>query len=159
VADSAYFFDLESPEALFRLLTQVEKRFRERKNKRVEELLLLVFGFTHLREWIAPGYSPENSPQTPEERFYREIFGVPEFNLLRHLCNRSKHMAATRSAHGALHGSTIDEWEDLDSVQSMARGPALAYFVDGRDIEDVIAAVRRFYERNWFEKGESSCSP
>ncbi|KPQ23805.1 MAG: hypothetical protein HLUCCA13_11740 [Halomonas sp. HL-48] len=159
MADSAYFFDLESPEALFRLLTQVEKRFRERKNKRVEELLLLVFGFTHLREWIAPGYSPENSPQTPEERFYREIFGVPEFNLLRHLCNRSKHMAATRSAHGALHGSTIDEWEDLDSVQSMARGPALAYFVDGRDIEDVIAAVRRFYERNWFEKGESSCSP
>jgi|AntRauTorcE11898_2_1112593.scaffolds.fasta_scaffold54117_1 hypothetical protein len=159
MADPAYFFDLESPEDLFSLLTQVEKRFRERKNKRVEELLLLVFGFTHLREWIAPGYSPGNSPQTPEERFYQEIFGVPEFNLLRQLCNRSKHMAASHSAHGALHGSTIDEWEDLDSVQSIRRGPALAYFVDGHDIEDVIAAVRRFYERNWFENGESESSP
>lgn len=159
MTDPAYFFNIESPEALFRLLKQVEKRFRERKNKRVEELLLLVFGFTHLREWIAPGYSPENSPQTPEEQFYQEIFELSEFNLLRHLCNRSKHMAASRSAHGALHGSTIDEWEDLDSVQSIDRGPALAYFVDGNDLEDVIAAVRRFYERNWFEKGEVESSP
>lgn len=159
MADAAYFFDLESPEALFRLLTQVEKRFGERKNKRVEELLLLVFGFTHLREWIAPGYSSENVPQTPEERFYCEIFEVPEFNLLRHLRNRSKHMSASRSAHGALHGSTIDEWEDFDSVQSIDRGPALAYFVDGRDIEDVISTVRLFYERNWFQRGEREPSP
>ncbi|MBA2781288.1 hypothetical protein [Billgrantia kenyensis] len=139
MADAVYFFDLESPEAFFRLLTRVEERLGEQKNKRVEELLLLVFGLTHLREWIAPGYSPEKVPQTPEERFYREIFNVPEFNPLRHLCNRSKHMSANHSAHGALQGSTIDDWEDFDSVQSIDRGPMLAYFADGRNIEDVIS--------------------
>lgn len=158
MTDTTDFFDLKSPRALFHLLTQVEKRFGEKKNKRVEELLLLVFGFTHLREWIAPSYSPKNEPHTPEEQFYCEIFELPEFDILRQLCNRSKHMATSSSVRGAVHGSTLDEWENLDSVQSMDCGPVLAYFVDGKNIEDVISAVRHFYERNWFERvnGDSS---
>ncbi|SDG53909.1 hypothetical protein SAMN05216571_11840 [Onishia taeanensis] len=158
MTETTDFFDLKSPRALFLLLKQVEKRFGEKKNKRVEDLLLLVFGFTHLREWIAPGYSPKKKPHTPEEQFYCEIFEFPEFKILQQLCNQSKHMATSSSVRGAIHGSTLDEWEDLDSVQSMDCGPVLAYFIDGKNIEDVISAVRHFYERNWFElvKGDSS---
>lgn len=149
----SHFFDIESAEQLFGLLKVTAQAFLATRGKRTQDLLFLVFGLTHLREWIAPGYDPEKQPSTPEERFFQEIFKLEEFNILRALCNRSKHMSQSVEAMGALYSSHIDDWPDVDSVINFDRGAPLAYFVDGRDVEEVIPVVLKFYEDNWFKKG------
>jgi len=146
----AHFFNIESPEQLFSLLKVIAKRFTGSPAKRTEDLLLLVFGLTHLREWIAPDYFPTQSAVAPEEELYQAVFELEEFKVLQGLCNRSKHMCATESAMGALHERPIDNWPDIDSVLDFDRGAPTAYFVDGRDMDDVIRAVVKFYEEHWF---------
>ncbi len=146
----AHLFDIESSDQLFYLLKLVAKRFTTARAKRPEDMLLLVFGLTHLREWVAPDYSPKQQAVTPSERFYQAIFELEEFKVLQALCNRSKHMCATDSAMGALHGGPIDDWSDVDSVLNFDHGPPLAYFVDGRDMDDVVRTVVNFYEDRWF---------
>jgi hypothetical protein len=148
----SHFYDIESAEQLFGLLKASAGTFSASRGKRTQDLLFLVFGLTHLREWIAPGYDPSNPPQTPEEHFFQKIFKLEEFNVLRALCNRSKHMTQTVAAMGALYGSNIDDWPDMDAVTDFDRGAPLAYFVDGRDVEDVIPVVIKYYEDNWFQK-------
>jgi hypothetical protein len=147
---SAHFFNIESPDQLFSLLKVVAKRFTNYPSKRTEDLLLLVFGLTHLREWIAPDYCWKTPAVAPGEKFYHAIFKLEEFKLLQGLCNRSKHMGATKTAMGALHGGPIDNCPDIDSVLDFDRGVPIAYFVDGRDMDDVIRAVIKFYEEQWF---------
>ena len=155
----SYFFDIDSPEQLFDLLKIVASSFTSLQGKRTQDLLFLVFGLTHLREWIAPGYDPKKKPASSEEQFYEKIFGLTEFNILRALSNRSKHMSQSKPAMGALYGAKISDWPDINSVTNVSRGPPIAYFVDGHDIEDVIRAVIRFYDENWFQPRGGRGSP
>ncbi len=148
----SHFFDIESADQLFGLLKAVASNLTSTRGKRTQDLLFLVFGLTHLREWIAPAYDPKQVPATPEEQFYQQIFELDEFNILRALCNRSKHMSRSESAMGALYGATIDDWPEIDFVTDFDRGPPMAYFVDGHDVEDVIRTVIKFYDENWFHK-------
>jgi hypothetical protein len=148
----SHFYDIESADQLFSLLKAVANNFMETHGKRTQDLLFLVFGLTHLREWIAPDYDPKRAPATPEEKFYQQIFGLEEFNVLRALCNRSKHMSQSDSAMAAIFGANFDDWPDIDSVTDFDRGPPIAYFVDGRDVNDVIRVVIKFYDENWFQK-------
>lgn len=150
---ASHFYDIESAEQLFNLLKVVARNFTSVRGKRTQDLLFLVFGLTHLREWIAPDYDPKNPAVTSEELFYQRIFELQEFNVLRSLCNRSKHMSSSRTAMGTLYGSKVDDWPDVDSVMNVDRGSPTAYFVDGHDVEDVIRAVIRFYDEQWFQKG------
>lgn len=146
-----HFFDIETSDQLFYLLKLVSKRFTTGRGKRPEDMLLLVFGLTHLREWISPNYSPKQQAVTPSEQFYQAIFDLEEFKVLKALCNRSKHMCATDSAMGTLYGGQIDDWSDVDSVLDFDRGPPRAYFVNGRDMDDVVRTVVNFYEDHWFK--------
>jgi hypothetical protein len=148
----AHLFDIESPDQLFKLLKLVARRFTTAPAKCPEDMLLLVFGLTHLREWIAPDYSPREKPVpvTRSEKFYQAIFNLEEFKVLQGLCNRSKHMCATDSAMGTLHGGPIDDWPDVDSVSVFAHGPPRGYFVDGQDMDDIVQTVIKFYEDHWF---------
>lgn len=155
----AHLFDIESADQLFYLLKLVAKRFTTSNSKRPEDMLLLVFGLTHLREWVAPDYSPTQQAVTSSEQFYQEIFVLEEFKVLQALCNRSKHMCATDSAMGTLHGGAIDDWTDVDSVLNFDRGPPRAYFVDGRDMDDVVRTVINFYEDHWFGVARNQGDP
>ena len=156
----AHLFDIESSDQLFYLLKLVAKRFNTARAKRPEDMLLLVFGLTHLREWVALDYSPKQRAVTPNEQFYQAIFELEEFKVLQALCNRSKHMCATASAMGTLRGGPIDDWPDVDSVLNFDLGPPRAYFVDGRDMDDVIRTVVNFYEDHWFKvaRGQSGAA-
>lgn len=156
----SHFFDIHSAEELFRLLKTVTNTFTSSRAKHTQDLLFLVFGLTHLREWIAPDYSPEHTPVTPEELFYQHIFDLEEFKVLQGLCNRSKHMSATDKVMGTLHSSPIDDWPDVDSVSDFDLGAPSAYSVDDRDVEDVIHVVIRFYEDLWFRnrKGDGTAA-
>jgi hypothetical protein len=148
----SHFFDIQSAEQLFNLLKTVANTFTSSRAKRTQDLLLLVFGLTHLREWIAPGFDPRGQPVTPGEQFFQDIYMLDEFKVLLALCNRSKHMSPKVSAMGTLHRSTIDDWPDVDSVSDFDRGPPTGYFVGGRDVEDVICEVIKFYDDKWFQK-------
>jgi len=79
---------------------------------------------------------------------------LDEFKVLQALCNRSKHMSTTGSAMGTLHRSTIDDWPDVNSVSDFDLGPPTAYFVDSRDVEDIIPVVIKFYDDHWFQKAQ-----
>ena len=152
---ASHFYDIESAEQLFGLLKAVAESFTSGRGRRTQDLLFLVFGLTHLREWIAPGYDPKRPPATPEETFYQKIFELREFNVLRDLCIRSKHMSPSEGVMGTLYGADIDDWPDIDSVTDFDRGPPIAYSVDGDDVDDIIRAVIRFYDENWFDKRTS----
>jgi hypothetical protein len=147
----AHFFEIQSAEQLFALLKVIADRFTQEPAKRVEDLLLLVFGLTHLREWIAPGYSPTHVPISPEQNFYQNILTLEEFRILQGLCNRSKHMSLTTGSMGASHEPPIDDWRDGDSVSIFGRGPTIAYCVEGYDVDDVIRVVVAFYQEHWFQ--------
>ena len=137
----SHFFNIESADQLFGLLKTVASRLATSDEKRTEDFLLLVFGLTHLREWIAPDYDrKERAPVTPEEHFFQEIWKFDEFKFLKALCNRSKHMCATDSAMGALYKS------------KSGRRFLVGYFADGKDVEEVVRAVIKFYEEKWFNK-------
>lgn len=153
MAKPAHFYDIESAKDLFLLLKATARNFSASKGKSTKDLLFLVFGLTHLREWIAPGYDSNHLPTSPEEKFFQDIFKLKEFNILRELCNRSKHMDANVETTGALYGGTIDDAPDIDAITNFDRGAPLAYFVDGRDVEDVIPVVIRFYDEKWFNVG------
>lgn len=147
----SHFFDIQSAEELYHLLRTVADSFISTRPKRTQDLLLLVFGLTHLREWIAPGYNHKRPPLTPAERFYQKIFTLKEFKMLQGLCNRSKHMSASDTIMGTLHRSTIDDWPDVDSAPDFDRGFPTAYSVDDQDILEVIQVVITFYDKNWFQ--------
>lgn len=148
---SSHFFDIHSPEELFALLKTIASSYGSSRPKRTQDLLLLVFGLTHLREWIAPGYDPTRNPTTPAEKFHQSIYGLEEFKILQGLCNRSKHMKASSTVMGTLYESRIDDWPDVDSVQNFDQGVPTAFSVDDRDVHDVIESVIKFYEARWFQ--------
>ncbi len=103
----SHFYDIDSADQLFCVLKRVAEGFSSVRGKRTQDLLLLVFGLTHLREWIAPDYDLRRLPQTREDAFYEEIFKLEEFNILRLLCNRSKHMSQTVGVMGTLYGRRL----------------------------------------------------
>jgi hypothetical protein len=139
----SHFFNIESADQLFNMLKTVARRLATLDEKRTEDFLLLVFGLTHLREWIAPDYDWKiSAPVTPEEHFFQDIWNFEEFEFLQALCNRSKHMCVTDQAMGTLHKS------------KSGNRVVVGYFADGKDIEDVIRTVIEFYEDNWFRKSK-----
>ena len=141
----SHFFNIESADQLFNMLKTVAGRLATSEEKRTEDFLLLVFGLTHLREWIAPDYDwKKSAPVTPEEHFFQDIWNFDEFKFLQALCNRSKHLCVTDQAMGVLHKSKVGS------------RVVVGYFADGKDVEDVIRAVIKFYEDNWFRKSTDS---
>lgn len=148
----SHFFNIESADQLFDLLKTVAKRFLSSDEMQTEYFLLLVFGLTHLREWIAPGYDWKNDPQTPAEILFRKIFKLKEFKLLQGLCNRSKHMCATNDAMAPLFEIVREPSTNDNSVSQSGRRNLVGFFVNGNDMEDVFRVVIKFYEDNWFSK-------
>jgi hypothetical protein len=149
----SHFFNIESADQLFGLLKTVASRLATSEEKRIDDLLLLVFGLTHLREWIAPDYDwKKRGPTTPEENFFQDIYKFDEFQFLQSLCNRSKHMLVTDKAMGVLYKSVKDTASDRSSVSKSDGRRLVGYFADGKDVEDVIRAVIKFYEDKWFQK-------
>ena len=146
----SHFFNIESAGQLFDLLKTVAKRFLTSDEKQTEDFLLLVFGLTHLREWIAPDYDWKNDPQTPAENLFQEIFKLEEFKLLQGLCNRSKHMCATNYAMGPLFKTVREPSINENSVSQSGRRHLVGFFVNGNDMEDVFRVVIKFYEDNLF---------
>jgi hypothetical protein len=89
---AAGIFDLNTPLDFFNSIRQIIKRYKSNKVKDIEELLYIIMGLNHLREWIAPGYDLQKPPKIPEETFSRAIYNTPSHETIRLLCNHSKHI-------------------------------------------------------------------
>lgn len=144
-------FDLKSSEDFFGSVLRLYDRYQRSNEKNVEDLLYVIMGLNHLREWIAPGYTPNDHPSKPEEAFSKEIYNLPSFTIVRFLCNRTKHMKKV-IATTSLHDIPFDEWENIDAVRDFDRGPASQYLVDGRDVIEIIDDVISFYRDKWFKR-------
>ena len=155
-------FDINSEKGLFFLINRTIKRFTDELEKDVTELLFLLMALNHLREWIAPGYGRDQDGNWPDpdndgEQFFLDIYNeCPEFKIINKLCNRTKHPEKIPQITHSEHGLTIDEWKGkIDDLLDFDKGPATNYyFVDGRNVIDIINTVIDFYKTEWFEKDE-----
>ena len=141
-------FDIGDADGFFKSIKRRYDAYREGYVKRTEDLLYIILGLNHLREWIAPGYCYKKTPNTKAERFYKTIFDTKEFKILNHLANGTKHANAVKTSYSG--GAPMDEWEvDIDSLESFDMGQPTAYQVDGRNIEEVIKPIIQLYD-DWF---------
>ncbi|MHC4268383.1 MAG: hypothetical protein ACYSTS_07945 [Planctomycetota bacterium] len=143
-------FDLNTPEEFFRSICLVLERYKISTAKNIEDLLYVLMGLNHLREWIAPCYNWKNPPETPSQKFYHSIFKTPEFRTVNALCNRSKHLELRPDKTPSEYDLKIDDWPEIDSVRNFDLGPASNYFVDGKNITNVLDGLVEYYKENWF---------
>ncbi|SRR6266571_4320371 len=147
-------FDLVTPEQFFEVVRRVFARYRDLRAKSIEDLLFVLLGLTHLREWITPGYDYKANitPSDPAEQFSKWIYEQPSFGTVRALCNRTKHLRASPHRTSVAYGLNIDDWPDVDAVTSFDDGAPSGFFVDGVDVIVVIDEVISLYEVDWFSK-------
>ena len=151
-------FDIISAKEFFSEIVIAFNRLKNSKSKRVADLLFVILGLNHLREWIAPGFKDkrQSAAQTTDaERFYEAIFENQDWKLVNEICNQSNHKGPAHRL-GAEYGLKIGSWESMASVRSFDDGPPSRFTVDGSDIEPVLARVIDYYEANWFGKAPKS---
>lgn len=144
-------FDIKSSEEFFSSVLRIYDRYQRSNEKDIEDLLYVLMGLNHLREWIAPRYKPKTQPSKPEEAFSKEIYSLPSFTIIRSLCNRTKHMTKV-IATASSHDIPFDDWTDIDAVRNFDLGPASKYLVNERDVIEILDDVIAFYKAKWFER-------
>lgn len=145
-------FDLKTSKDFFSTILRIYDRYQQSNAKDVEDLLYVLMGLNHLREWIAPEYSYKTAAKRPEEIFYNEIWETPSFQIINSLCNRSKHLNMISETTSSSHGIPVDDWPDWDAVRNFDLGPASKYLVEGQDIVEIINDIIAFYRTKWFER-------
>lgn len=155
---TAGFFDIDTPELFFALLERKHRDLRG-TTKDTADLMLLVMGLNHLREWIAPNYKPrKNDLLQPKPSALPEIFSwsidqLPEFKTLRSLCNHNKHIKNSLTTKlKTQYGAPLMSWESLGAVSRLGNGPPTDYFVDDQSVLDAIEIVLNYYRTEWFDR-------
>ncbi len=144
-------FDLNTPEEFFYSICRILEQYKISTAKNIEDLLYILMGLNHLREWIAPGYDWKKPPKSPNEEFYQFIYKNSEFKTVNALCNRTKHLNPIRQKSSSEHDLKFDDWPDFDSVRNFDLGPASNYLVDGKNIINVLDDLVEYYKKNWFD--------
>lgn len=150
---STGFFDIRDDSAFFTIIVNTLDSYRATKTKRPADLLLLVLGLAHLREWVAPGYKRGSIPSNRAEHFVALLCEDPNYQTIWLLANHVKHqrrqtLPATQVTSFI---ETIDERDiPIDSWLDFDKGPASAYQYGDRDLEKVFEAVVSLYRDRWF---------
>lgn len=145
-----HLFELESPYDLFREMQTAIVEYTDEPDSRL--LLFLLFSLNHLREWIAGISSQELHKKvrrggaiSEAEQFYLDLDDLNEFQIVRSLCNRSKHHTITHSRETTVTvGATCDSWCSDSMGQKY-------YRIDGIDSREIFFPVMRQYYQ-WFEE-------
>ncbi|CAA6604748.1 conserved hypothetical protein [Rhodospirillaceae bacterium LM-1] len=145
-------FNIGNAEQFFGSIKRRWQSYVANNIKSTEDLLYVILGLNHLREWIAPGYNPEKKKWPPndtdEKTISKKIYESPQHIIVRELSNFAKHLRKDRQASYS-GGAAIDEWSDIDSVANFDIGPPTAHSVDNHPIEEIIEPLIRLYE-DWF---------
>lgn len=151
-------FDIRDAKQFLHTIEQRFIRYQASRVKSTEDLLFIVMGLNHLREWIAPGFKPKCfDPLTwpPEDtrakEFSRKVYEDSDHEMVRELCNGMKHVRKSKHTTSAAYDSTMAEWPDVDSVLDFGKGPPTEHFVDGEPIEPIIQRVIDLY-KTWFTR-------
>lgn len=140
----AGLYSTNTPERLFNRLVERFSAFCDLPNE--DGIFDVIFPLYHLREWICPGgyesYKHKaESNLSREERIHRDLHTMPEYGLVRALCNNAKHFDAV-----AL-GNRTKVYEGLRAGFGKA-GDSLGvthFVIDGYEIRDVFWRVYRAY--------------
>ena len=150
------FFNVRGASDFFGILTRTLESYRSAHEKRVEDLLLLVLGFAHLSDWIAPGFNPNDKkalPQNAAERFVVELSNCPSYQTVRQLSNHAKHQRRS-SLPQTQTTKHVDLWDDrkspIDSWLDVDAGSACEYEYGDRDLLVVFDEVAGIYRTRWF---------
>ncbi len=138
------------------------KGYCEKEVKDPAELLFLIMALNHLREWIAPEYKKINKkwpkPKDDAELFILDIYyNCDEFLIINTLCNHSKHFMTSQNPldtdtnTDSEHLLKFNDYPDVDSIPNFDKA-VTDYFVDDRNIIDIINTVIGFYNTEWFER-------
>lgn len=140
-------YSINSPQKLFEKLARSFERFY--RDPSDDGLFEVLFPLYHLREWICPGghESYKDKPEiqrTDEERLHASLHGMHEYEIVRALCNASKHYVS--DSNNSLEG----RMEELKGARAglMRVGDSLGvthFTVDGRDVRDYFMPVYQVY--------------
>jgi len=152
------FFDIENAKDLFDVVEQRFKCYRSDSTKSAEDLILIIMIVNHLREWIAPDFKKtydKNSKtwtwpvaNSEAEKFSRKIYEHSDFDLIRKLCNGTKHAKTVKKAE-TQYEENIFAWPNLLAVKNIFRGVPVSHSVDGKPIDALISPIMEMY-RGWF---------
>lgn len=150
-------FELESPRDLFLEIQKAITEYCEEPNSRL--LLFLLFSLNHLREWIAGmGYQEllriqkKGSALSDAEQFCLSFDDLDEFQIVRSLCNRSKHhKIITDTITTVTVGLTCNGY-CTDSLGQKY------YRIDGIDSREIFFPIIRKYYL-WFENYSDNAEP
>jgi len=147
------FFDIRDDSAFFAVVSNALNSFLSTKTKKPEDLLLLILGLAHLREWIAPKYERGAAPRNSAERFAAILYENPNYQTVLLLANHAKHQrrGALPETQSMTFVDTIDERDiPIDSWPDFDQGPASSYLYGQRNLEDLFKEVALLYREQWF---------
>ena len=148
-------FEIRDASAFFVVVKGAFEEFLSTNAKKPAQLLLLILGLAHLREWIAPGFKRTAPPKNQAEEFVTRLWENPDYQTVVLLANHAKHQRrmalpetqTTRYVEMMDDRDTpIDSWLDFDD------GPTSSYEYGDRDLEDIFSALMDFYEKGWFSR-------
>lgn len=146
-------FEIRDATAFFAIIAETLHEFRSTNAKKPAQLLLLILGLAHLREWIAPGFKRGAQPANRSERFVEHLWANSDYQTISRLANHAKHQrrAALPEVQTTYHVKLIDDRDTpIDSWLDFDKGPASSNEYGERDLEDMFSALVNFYEREWF---------
>src|SRR6266446_8382430 len=148
MARASGLFDIRDDSDFFTIVTNTLASFLSTKTKRADEMLLLILGLAHLREWIAPGYRRGAMATNAAERFAAMLFENPNYQTVLQLDNHAKHQRreALPETQFTSFTDTFDERDTpIDSWLDFDEGPASSYKYGQRNLEDIFKAVAALY--------------
>lgn len=114
-----------------------------------EGLIDTLFPMFHLREWIYQGkkkfYEGKNSSElSREEALDKKLWELPEYQVIKSLCNHSKHFRCNPDKN-MIH-VTVEVKGARAGLTKCGDSLGESYFlVDDRDIRDIFIEVYRTY--------------
>ncbi|MEY8712030.1 hypothetical protein [Mangrovibacter phragmitis] len=114
-----------------------------------EGLIDTLFPMYHLREWIYQGRksvykSKSDDELTLEEGTDKKLWALPEYEIVKSLCNHSKHYKCDPGKN-TVH-STVEVKGARAGLMRCGDSLGASYFlVDGRDIREIFAAIYSIY--------------
>ncbi len=146
-------FEIRDDHAFFAVVANTLTTYRSSNAKAPEQLLLLILGLAHLREWIAPEYRRGAIPKTCAERFVESLFEYPDYQTILLLANHAKHQRrqSLPDTQTTRHVEMFDDRDiPIDSWLDFDLGPASAHLYGERDLLEIFESVAAFYREHWF---------
>lgn len=153
-------FDIKTPKQfLYSIRCRYDTYRRPVVNggRTTEDILYVIMGLYHLREWIARKEDKKYLPSCTEEarRFSDDLNGNSHYRKLRNVTNGTKHLKVSETVTSTVGGTTVDEWPNFDTVIDTDSGPPSEHFIDEVPVHVVIDSIIAKYQ-NWFDSIDSA---